>query len=70
MGSRPGRCAPAGAVVRVRACDHGEVLALRGHCVGTAWALRGHCARRGWDTHPSNTVDGDRIISSESISEK
>ena len=40
------------------------------HCVGTAWALRAYCARRGWDTHPSNTVAGERIISSESISEK
>ena len=36
----------------------------------TAWALRAYCARRGWDTHPSNMVGGDRIISSESISEK
>ena len=36
----------------------------------TACALRAYCARRGWDTHPSNTVGGDRIISSESISEK
>ena len=33
-------------------------------------ALRAHCAHRGADTHPSNTVGGDRIISSESISEK
>ena len=40
------------------------------HCVGTAWALRAYCVRRGWDTHPSNTVGGDRIISLESISEK
>jgi hypothetical protein len=36
----------------------------------TAWALRAYCARRRWDTHPSNTVGGNRIISSESISEK
>ena len=40
------------------------------HCVGTACALRAYCARKGWDTHPSNTVGGDRIISLDSISEK
>ena len=37
---------------------------------GEVLALRAYCAHRGWDTHPSNTVGGDRIISSESISEK
>ena len=36
----------------------------------TACALCAYCTRRGWDTHPSNTVGGDRIISSESISEE
>ena len=38
--------------------------------IGEVLVLRAYCARRGWDTHPSNTVGGDRIISSESISEK
>ena len=37
---------------------------------GEVLALRAYCARRGWDTHPNNTVGGDRIISSESISEE
>ena len=40
------------------------------HCMRTACALHAYCVRRGWDTHPSNTIGGDRIISSESISEK
>ena len=38
--------------------------------LGEGLALRAYCAHRGWDTHPSNTVGGDCIISSESISEK